>query len=353
MKKKILTVVGARPQFIKAFAINNAINKYFKDKFEEIIVHTGQHYDKELSDIFFSDLNITKPLYNLGVGSNTQIKQISNIMIKLEDVIKKVNPDVILTYGDTNSTLATALCAAKLYIPCAHIEAGVRSFFRKMPEEINRILTDSISEFLFSPTKIGIKNLKKEGVAGKIYLSGDVMLDVFLMFKNKLNFNSKDTGYILFTLHREINTKKETLEKLYDLLMGIKKKIIWPIHPRTYNKLKEYSLLKKIQNIKHLKIIKPVGYIKMMQLLSNCNRVITDSGGLVKEAYFMGKPCITLRNESEWPELFENNWNVLCGFNIKKIHKYLNKNPKKDRNISTFGDGKASIKILDFLYNNL
>ncbi|MBU3074263.1 non-hydrolyzing UDP-N-acetylglucosamine 2-epimerase [Clostridium estertheticum] len=347
---KILTVVGARPQFIKAAAVSNIIRK----EHEEILVHTGQHYDENMSKIFFEELNIPKPDYNLGVGSGGHGKQTGNMLIELEELYEKEKPDMVLVYGDTNSTLAGALCASKLLIPVAHIEAGLRSFNMTMPEEQNRILTDHISKYLFVPTASAIENLSNEGVTSGVYNVGDVMYDATLNFsklskeKSKImkELNLKQEEFILATIHRAENTNDiNRLRNIIEALNESGQQVILPLHPRTKKYMDDYNLSFN----KNIKIIDPVGYLDMISLEMHGRKIITDSGGVQKEAFFMNKPCITMRDETEWVETVQNGWNIVVGTNKAKIlDGIINFTPSKvQQNI--FGDGHAAEKILEII----
>ncbi|HDK7167618.1 UDP-N-acetylglucosamine 2-epimerase (non-hydrolyzing) [Clostridium sporogenes] len=347
---KILTVVGARPQFIKAAAVCNIIRK----EHEEILVHTGQHYDENMSKVFFEELQIPKPDYNLEIGSGNHGAQTGRILIKLEKIYLKERPDLVLVYGDTNSTLAGALCASKLLIPVAHVEAGLRSFNINMPEEQNRILTDHISRLLFAPTVTAEKNLHTEGINKYVYNVGDVMFDAVLHFKEltkqKKNIidkiSVKSGEYILTTIHRAENTNNiNRLKNIIEALNKSGKKIVLPLHPRTKKYIEHYNL----QFSDNIKLIEPVGYLDMITLEMNSQKIVTDSGGVQKEAFFMKKPCITMRDETEWVETVKNGWNVIVGTDRDKILKSIAYfNPKiKQQNI--FGNGKAGNKILDII----
>jgi UDP-GlcNAc3NAcA epimerase len=332
-KIKLLNIVGARPQIIKASAINRAIRDSFPDKINEIIVHTGQHYDKELSDIFFDELEINKPDYHLGVGSATHGKQTSMMITGIEEIIFNVKPDCVLVYGDTNSTLAGALAASKLHFPVVHIEAGLRSFNKRMPEELNRIMSDHSSTLLFAPTHSAFKNLIAEGFRPensppytidnpKIFLSGDIMYDNAIFFaelaeKKKGNFLQKLSlergNYILVTIHRDSNT--DDINRLSDILLTLKRvaednkiSLLMPLHPRTRITLKNKlaALLKELEGCNLIKMIPPVSYLEMILLEKNARLIITDSGGVQKESHFFRKPCIVLRKETEWVELVSN-----------------------------------------------
>ncbi|MBD1227549.1 non-hydrolyzing UDP-N-acetylglucosamine 2-epimerase [Xenorhabdus griffiniae] len=318
--KKIITIIGARPQFIKASVVSRQLEQ--KRKFQEIIIHTGQHFDSNMSTIFFDELKIPKPNYTLNIHGGFHGEMTGKMLAEIEKVLIKEKPDNVMVYGDTNSTLAGALAASKLHIPVIHIEAGLRSFNMHMPEEINRILTDNISSILFCPTDTAINNLHNEGFHSKpiiIKKSGDVMEDSALHFSKiakkpiKLNLSN----FILTTLHRAENTDdKVRLTEIVNSLNYIHKKIcpiVFPLHPRTKNKLKEYDLKLDVY------LIEPVGYLEMLWLLNNTNIVITDSGGLQKEAFFFKKPCITIRDQTEWVELIEAGVNKLSEANSSEI----------------------------------
>ncbi|MFY9085535.1 non-hydrolyzing UDP-N-acetylglucosamine 2-epimerase [Aliarcobacter cryaerophilus] len=350
---KILTVLGARPQFIKAGSVSREIAKY--KNIEEIIVHTGQHYDANMSDIFFEEMQIPKPNYFLGIGGKSHGAMTGRMIEKIEEVALKENPDWIMVYGDTNSTLAGAIVASKLHIKLAHIEAGLRSFNMKMPEEVNRILTDRVSNILFCPTDTAIQNLKNEGYENldcKIVKSGDVMQDGAMFYKKlaiKPNIQIKK-DFILCTIHRAENTDVETrLKNIFEALNEIakEKQIILPLHPRTKKILENLKL-----DISNFTIIDPVGYLEMVWLISNCNFVMTDSGGLQKEAYFFEKQCITLRDETEWVELVECGANTLVGANKEKIfnaYKNFSTFNILSSNLNLYGNGRASENIVNLL----
>lgn len=347
---KILTVVGARPQFIKAAAVSNVV----RTQHEEILIHTGQHYDENMSKVFFDELKIPKPDYNLEVGSGNHGHQTGTMLIKLEEIYLKEKPDLVLVYGDTNSTLAGALCASKLLIPVAHIEAGLRSFNMNMPEEQNRILTDHISKFLFVPTDSATQNLKNEGVTKGVYNVGDVMFDAILLFKGLAkkksyvidNLGVKKNEYILTTIHRAENTNDiNRLKNIIEALNESGKTVILPIHPRTQKYINDYGL-KFSENIK---LIEPVGYLEMINLEMNSEKIVTDSGGVQKEAFFLQKPCITMRDETEWIETVQNGWNKIVGTDKNKIVDAIVNFYPKNKQRDIFGDGKAAHKILDII----
>ncbi len=356
---KIASIVGARPQFIKCGSISREIarqKKNFKD-LNQIIIHTGQHFDKNMSNIFFQEMKIPKPNYSLGINKKSHGSMTGLMIEKIEKVLLKEKPDWVCVFGDTNSTLAGAIAASKLKIRIAHIEAGLRSFNKHMPEEINRIITDRVSHYLFCPTKTALKNLDKEGVSSwgdniKIFLSGDIMMDSALFYKNfskkPLNLKIKK-NFILCTIHREENISN--LSKLRNIISALNiisytKQIILPLHPRT-----KKILTKNKINVSNLTLIKPLGYLNMVWLLDNCSLVMTDSGGLQKEAYFFSKPCITMREETEWIELIQLGVNYLAGSNKKKILNIFNKINSKDKksfkfNKNLYGSGNASKKVV-------
>jgi UDP-GlcNAc3NAcA epimerase len=315
----IFSIVGARPQFIKAATVSRSIEESLH--VEETLVHTGQHYDEEMSEIFFQRLDIPKPDYNLGIGSGTHGEQTGRMLEEIERVLLKEMPDVVLVYGDTNSTLAGALAAAKLDIPIAHVEAGLRSFNRQMPEEINRVLTDHASNLLFVPTQTAIQNLKKEGIRGEVvHMVGDVMYDAALYYGPKAKETSTvldDIGlttdeYILATIHRAENTDQaERLVSIFEALKeaAAKRDVVLPLHPRTRKSLQQVGRYEDFARAIHL--IQPVGYLDMIALEKNAAVIVTDSGGVQKEAYFHKVPCLTVRDETEWIELVEAGWNEL------------------------------------------
>lgn len=348
---KILTVLGARPQFIKAGSVSREIAQH--KELQEIIVHTGQHYDANMSNIFFEQMKIPKPDYFLGVGGKTHAAMTGQMMEKIEKVAMEKKPDLILVYGDTNSTLAGALVASKLHIKLVHVEAGLRSFNMQMPEEINRILTDRLSQILFCPTDMAVQNLEKEGFSNfavDIIKNGDVMQDGAMFYKSlarKPNVSIKE-DFVLCTVHRAENTdNEERIKNIFKALSLIAKEmeIVVPIHPRTEKILKQFDI-----PTDDLTIIEPVGYLEMVWLIDNCKIVITDSGGLQKEAFFFQKPCITLRDETEWVELVENNFNILCGSNIDTIYNsYKNHIFNENFNLNLYGNANASKKIVSLL----
>jgi len=313
---KILTIVGARPQFIKAAVISRALKNA---QIQECIIHTGQHFDANMSAVFFDEMDIPKPHYNLAVSGLSQGAMTGKMLAGIEELLIVEKPTAVLVYGDTNSTLAGALAAQKLHIPVVHVEAGLRSFNMQMPEEVNRVLTDRISSLLFIPTQMAAKNLAEEGYNNlniPIELVGDVMYDASLFYANKAIETVYKNPFYLATLHRAENTDNfERLKSIVEGLNTIHKsiKVVLPLHPRTAKVLKDAKLSLKVETIA------PQGYLEMIGLLKNCKGVITDSGGLQKEAYFFKKPCITMRDETEWVELVEKGYNTLVGANCKKL----------------------------------
>jgi len=351
---KIVSIVGARPQFIKAVLVSRELRKGH----EEVLVHTGQHYDIELSKIFFDELGIPKPNYNLEVGSGTHAGQTGKMMISIEDTLVAEKPDLVLVYGDTNSTLAGALAAVKLHIPVAHVEAGPRLFDKSIPEEINRVLTDHVSSFLFAPTQTTVDNLRREGISNGVYLTGDVMLDSFLQFSEIANRSSKvlhELGlgkgeYLLATVHRARNTEvEENLKNIVAAFCGIDEKIVFPVHPRTVKYLRQYRLYSQLKNASNMILISPVGYLDSIVLTRNARKVLTDSGGLQKEAYFSRVPCITLDEATGWPETVEDGWNTLVTSSTEKIIEAIRHFEPRGKQRKVFGDGKATERIVEVL----
>lgn len=342
MKKKIVTIIGARPQIIKSSALNRSISKNYINQIEEIIVHTGQHYDENMSKVFFNELEINEPRYNLGVGSGTHGKMTSKMIEGMEEILLKEMPNAVVIYGDTNSTLAAAIAASKIHIPIIHIEAGLRSFNKSMPEEINRIAADHMSTLLFSPTKTGIENLKNEGFKEnhsekanidnpKFYHCGDVMYDNSMYFLQKSNQKStilenlglEEEKFILCTIHRDSNTDNSSnlnaiIEGLLEITKQHQLKLVLPLHPRTkkmMNELLEKNLLNEIKSNNSFLLIPPAGFIDIISLEKKSRLIITDSGGLQKEAYFFKKPCLILREQTEWIEIVQNGNAILVGAN--------------------------------------
>jgi UDP-GlcNAc3NAcA epimerase len=353
---KIVTIVGARPQFVKAAVVSRVLKN--TSNCSEVLIHTGQHYDVKMSDLFFQEMEIPKPDYQLSISGGTHAQMTGAMLIKIEEVISQEKPDVVLVYGDTNSTLAGALSAAKLNIPVAHVEAGLRSYNMRMPEEVNRILTDNVSNLLFCPTQTAVDNLKQEGFgiakSGSIRLTGDVMYDAVLHYQPLAEKRSKiltDLGivpdeYVLCTLHRQENVDDDDkLGEIISALNALSKdsKIVFPVHPRTRQRIDKLGMELNCF------AIEPVGYFDMLQLLKHSKSVMTDSGGLQKEAYFSRKPCLTMREETEWTELVAGGVNILCGSSRESIiecFKKLNSEFNCDFPKELYGDGAAGEKIV-------
>ena len=379
---KIVTVIGARPQIIKAAAISRAINTHFKDQITEILVHTGQHYDHNMSANFFTEMGIPTANYNLSVGSGNHGTQTAKMIEGIESVLIKEMPDALLAYGDTNSTLAGALAATKIHIPVVHVEAGMRSFNKAMPEEINRITCDHCSTILFSPTHQGIENLKKEGFSMAIhpkahidrplvFKTGDIMYDNSLYFSSIANENNRllkqlnltPNSFILCTIHRDSNTDHP--DPLNQIIRGIleiqrisNQTIVLPLHPRTRKKMTELleaDVVEELQKNPKIQVIDPAGFLDMISLESNCSLVITDSGGVQKEAFFFQKPCIILRDQTEWVEIIENGNALLVGSNegklIEAFHQLSHKNDFTYPPF--FGDGHAAEEICRLMIEHI
>jgi len=346
---KIVSIVGARPQFIKAATVSRILRA--NSTIGEILVHTGQHYDENMSDVFFRELNIPEPDYNLEVGSGSHAEQTGSMLTGIEKILLHEKPDCVLVYGDTNSTLAGALAATKLHIRVAHVEAGLRSFNRAMPEEINRIITDRISDMLFAPTLTAVNHLTDEGLAEITCFTGDVMYDSVLYYKARILGNPekyKTPGiprdYLLATIHRAENTDNPAnLKNIFLAFSHLKQEIILPVHPRTRKILQSVSIPGNVH------IIDPVGYLEMMKLTLDAARVLTDSGGLQKEAYFLGKQCITLRTETEWVETLHDRWNIITGSDPALIEKAVDSAPPAAPALPAFGNGKSAELIMEKL----
>jgi len=356
----VCSVVGARPQFIKAAPVGKALRAAGHT---EVLVHTGQHYDDEMSAVFFRELDIPEPDYNLGVGSGSHGWQTGQILMRLEEVLLKEKPDWVLVYGDTNSTLAGALAACKLRIPLAHVEAGLRSFNREMPEEHNRVLTDHCSDLLFCPTQTAVDNLAKEGITKGVHLVGDTMYDAVLQFGEIARQRSmilqdlglKSKGYLLATVHRPYNTDNpENLRNILAAFAEIGESIIFPVHPRTRERIAEFGLNNPKSEFRNPKFIDPVGYLDMLVLEQHARMILTDSGGMQKEAYFFGVPCVTLRPETEWVETVESGWNVVVGASRAQIVNAVDGRewPQATRP-PMFGDGQAAHRIVARLMEGL
>ncbi len=378
---KIITIIGARPQIIKSAAISRAIRNHFSTEIKEIIVHTGQHYDENMSEVFFDELSIPRPDYNLNVGSGSHGVQTARMLEGIENIILTEKPDALVVYGDTNSTVAGGLAASKLHLPLVHIEAGLRSFNKKMPEEINRIMCDHVSTLLFSPTAKGIENLANEGFDlnakppfsidhPKVYHCGDIMYDNSIYFSQVSDQNSKilaelgiEGDFILSTIHRNNNTDEpDRLQAIFSALMEIAEKnkipVVLPLHPRT-KKMMELNLTPELSSqltsSQYIRIIPPVSFLDVIALEKNASFIVTDSGGVQKEAFFFEKPCIILRSETEWVEIVENGNAILCDADKNRI---LNAYQKLANNNNLtypqlFGDGESAVFICQEIVKHL
>lgn len=349
---KIVTVVGARPQFIKAAVLSREIRK----DHTEVLVHTGQHYDQNMSDIFFEELGIPAPEYNLGIGSGPHGKQTGEMLAAIEEVLLNEKPDWVLVYGDTNSTLAGALAAVKLHISVAHVEAGLRSFNRRMPEETNRVLTDHASDLLLCPTQTAVDNLEKEGVTAGVHLVGDVMYEALMWAaaqqKEPSILDTLDLvpgKYLLATVHRAENTDDpERLSGILAAFDQVQETLVWPVHPRTRQKLQEMGWKPAV----HVKLIEPLGYMDMAQLEKNARMILTDSGGVQKEACWLGVPCITLRDETEWVETVQSGWNRLAGVETDRILQCIHNASTEQKEFTLLANPLNRSKIIQLLSSN-
>lgn len=352
--KKVLTVVGARPQFIKAAPISRAINGVLK----EVIIHTGQHYDKNMSEVFFRQLSIPEPDENLEVGSGSHAYQTGTMMIKLEEALIRHKPDGVIIYGDTNSTLAASIASSKLHVPVAHIEAGLRNFDLSIPEEVNRVVADKLSRFLFAPTKTAIANLAKEGITDNVFLTGDVMFDTLLygleIATNKSDVLSKykllNCKFSLCTIHRAENTdNSDNLRNIFDALARVGSIIVFPIHPRTRKVMDDNDILKP----PNVMILPSLGYLDFLLLEKHADKIITDSGGVQREAYCLKKPCVTIFPSTSWIETVEDGWNTLSDCHVESIAYAFNNAREGHTYNSHYGDGHAAERIVDILQRSL
>ncbi|MFZ3115597.1 MAG: UDP-N-acetylglucosamine 2-epimerase (non-hydrolyzing) [Syntrophales bacterium] len=355
---KIVTVLGARPQFIKAATISRAIAGHncsnASSAIEEILIHTGQHYDDYMSAIFFRELEIPEPKYNLNIGSGSHGQQTGRMLMAIEEVILSEKPDWVLIYGDTNSTLAGALAAAKLHIPIAHVEAGLRSYNRRMPEEINRIVTDQLSYLLFCPSQVAVNNLAVEGITKGISITGDVMADALQFAATKTSVHSdilarlelQPQGYLLATVHRAENTNdNQRLKNILSAFAALNENVVFPAHPRTRKFLQETGY----QPPENVKLIDPIGYFDVIALEKSARILLTDSGGMQKEAYWLKVPCITLRDETEWAETVELGWNILASADRDRIIDMVCTFKVPSEHPPLYGDGKAAAHCLQAL----
>ena len=347
---KCVTVLGARPQFVKAAPVSAAMIEAGTD---EILVHTGQHFDYEMSQVFFDELNIPEPKYNLAISGGSHGRMTGRMLESVEDVIEKERPDCVLVYGDTNSTLSGALAATKLHVPVAHMEAGIRSYNKNMPEEINRILTDHVSSLLLCPSETAVENLKKEGINDGVMMVGDVMADAANLANSIVKNNSNylpsiegfdwEQGYDLLTLHRAENTdEKSRIDSIFGALNEIKTPLIFPVPPRTRDAIAKANVFLSDNII----ICEPLSYLSMTALMNGASRVFTDSGGLQKEAYWAHKPCITLREETEWPETLDDNANQLVGADAQLILAAVEKTNQVSFKLALYGDGNSASRCV-------
>ncbi len=344
---RLVSIVGARPQFVKLAPVSNAL----RQRHEEIIIHTGQHYDYNMSAQFFNELAIPAPDYHLEIGSGSHGAQTGRMLEAIEQVLMKERPDWVIVYGDTNSTLAGALAAAKLHIPIAHVEAGLRSFNRAMPEEINRVVTDHLSERLFCPTETARRHANSEGITRGVEVVGDVMYDILLQVQPKLDARAEillpslhvtPLSYIVVTVHRAANTDDPAaMRDIVSALNKLEMPVIFPVHPRTRDCLERYGITWK----KHVQLIEAIGYFDMLALERAAYRILTDSGGVQKEAFFLGVPCITLREETEWTETVQTGWNVLVGTRWYNILNAINRPRPEGPPQNPFGAGDAAMRI--------
>jgi UDP-GlcNAc3NAcA epimerase len=346
---RVLTVIGNRPQFIKASAVSSRLRAHG----EEITVHTGQHYDAELSQVFFDELELPPPEHLLGIGGGTNTSQTARMLAALEPLIGEVAPDAVLVYGDTNSTLAGALAAVQAGVPVAHVEAGMRSFDRSMPEEVNRVVADHLSPLLLCSSQTAVENLRRESVAGRVELVGDVMVDVALLLQPAARARAEALephgvapgGYLLATAHRAGNVDDpRRLRALVDVLLALPLPTVLPLHPRTRARLEAAGLLGALQDVAHVRLARPLGYLDFTALLCNARAVVTDSGGVQKEAYLAGVPCVTLRPSTEWVETVEAGWNVLVDLDAEATRAALERTPPAQRP-QLYGDGRAGERV--------
>jgi UDP-GlcNAc3NAcA epimerase len=347
---KVLTVVGNRPQFIKAAAVSTPL----REAHREILVHTGQHFDAELSDVFFSELKLPAPDHQLGIAGGSNTSQTARMLCELEPVLSEISPDAVLVYGDTNSTLAGALAGAQAGLPVAHVEAGMRSFDRSMPEELNRVLTDHMGALLLCSSAAAVENLRREHAEGAVEMVGDVMVDVALAVqpraRERLDLVAarglQPCEYVLVTAHRAGNVDDpERLRQLVELLLALPGQVVLPLHPRTRSRLEATDLLRDLQSGDGLILTPPLGYFELTALLCHARSVLTDSGGLQKEAYLAGVPCVTLRANTEWGETVETGWNVLVDLDRAAALAALTRRPPAERP-ALYGDGHAGRRVV-------
>ncbi len=348
----ILSIVGARPQFVKVSPVHRALCA----RHDHTILHTGQHYDYQMSQVFFEELDIPSPTYYLGVGSGSHGAQTGKMLVSIEEVLMKDRPDLVLVYGDTNSTLAGALAAVKLNIPLAHVEAGLRSCRRGMPEEINRVLTDHISSLLFCPSPVSVENLRKEGITKNVHEVGDTMTEVLLDIQDRIRDNVlgelgvKNGRYILCTIHRQENAdSQDNMKEIVGAIMSSEERFVIPLHPRTRKNLSYWNMLKELEDAENVILTEPKNFMAFTALEKNARKIMTDSGGVQKEAYFFGVPCVTVRDETEWVETLEDGWNVLVGAHRTAILEALARERPSAERRTSYGDWKVSERIVEIV----
>jgi UDP-N-acetylglucosamine 2-epimerase len=347
---RVLTVIGNRPQFVKAAAVSRLL----RAEHDELLVHTGQHHDDELSTIFVTELGIPRPERELGIHGGTNTEQTARMLAVLGPLVADERPDLVLVYGDTNSTLAGGLAGAQAHVPVAHVEAGMRSFDRRMPEELNRVLTDHLSDLLLCPSPTAVANLEREHVAGRVELVGDVMVDLALLFQPRARADDaplREAGvsageYVLATAHRAGNVDDPArLRALVDLLLALPPAVVLPLHPRTRARLQDAGWLEELEDAEHVRLLPPLGYVAFTALLARARTVLTDSGGVQKEAYLAGVPCVTMRDSTEWVETVEVGWNVLVDLDSRAALAALERMPPSERP-ELYGDGQAGARVV-------
>jgi len=354
---KVMTIVGARPQFIKAAPLSKALRR----RHREVLVHTGQHYDFSMSDQFFDQLSIPVPDHNLEVGSGSHAAQTAEMLKRLEPVVLRERPDVMVIFGDTNSTLSGALVAAKLHVPLAHIEAGMRSFNRRMPEEVNRVVADHLSDLHFCSTATAVRNLRREGVSSGVFLVGDIMVDSLRLLRPNAGerlrvlrqFGVKPSRYLFATIHRAENTDHpHNLKAILSAFSSSELPVVFPAHPRTLDRLKAFGLLAGVKRSPVVKLVPPVGYRQSLALQSGARAVLTDSGGIQKEAYILRTPCITVRTETEWVETVKARWNVVVGTDPAMILRAIRSVRRPAAHPDLYGRGDTARRIVACLERN-
>ncbi|HMG16532.1 MAG TPA: UDP-N-acetylglucosamine 2-epimerase (non-hydrolyzing) [Saprospiraceae bacterium] len=358
-RNKIVVVVGARPQFIKAAPLFKAFNK--KNLFDICFVHTGQHYDHNLSQSFFEELELPEPNYNLNIGSSDQASQISDILIKLSPVLQKEKPDLVIVFGDTNSTSGATIAAAIMGIPVAHIEAGLREWDKRIPEEINKLITDALADLYFCPTQTAVNNLLNSGITNHVHLVGDIGLDLIkdtvisLQEENEVlhKYKLEKSDYYFVSCHRaSITNSPDQLEQVFTALSRLDLPLVFPIHPRTLKKAKEFNLYQLLQK-KHIQLIDPIGFKETQILIKNANKVLTDSGGVIKEAYFHKVPSVILDHQTEWLELVKSGWSIIAGPSEERILEIIRTFEKPSDCLAYLGNGTASDQIVEIIYEYL